>query len=167
MSRIIRTRYDNNRCKACGEHIPYGVDVRHTGGYGVTHLECPHAPDQVAQQPQQQQMQYPTNVQSLITTIGELTVARDAALADGLKAHVRSCTQEVMIAELRMALQRMTDERNAAREACAVLEQHISSAVWPGPAAPEPEIVPSDLIVMAPLDLAGPLALPAVDDCDL
>ena len=51
MSRILRTN-DNSRCKACNTAIPFGTNVRHTGGYGVTCMDCPHAPDLAPQQAQ-------------------------------------------------------------------------------------------------------------------
>jgi hypothetical protein len=42
MTKIIPTRYDNTKCRACSRHIAHGENVRWTKGEkGVTCMNCP------------------------------------------------------------------------------------------------------------------------------
>lgn len=136
MSRIIRTRYDNSRCKACGTTIPYGTNVRHTGSYGVTCMNCPHAPDLQAASPQQ------PAAQSTATLAGELISRceqeRNAALSDAQALRKRIGDQDAVIAQLRatlatsesvrLALAAHVQELLAARDA-AIFAQPVSTAL--------------------------------------
>jgi hypothetical protein len=79
--RTLRTKFDNSRCRVCHTNIPYGTNVRHTGGYGVTCMTCPHEPGT------------PPNGTANGTTNGTISAAVLAQLVierDGLRTEVEA-----------------------------------------------------------------------------
>jgi hypothetical protein len=167
MTKIIPNSFKNARCKDCDRRFAVGEDVRWTKGGGATCVQCP--PQQQLPLQPQAAPQYGTDTQALITTIGELVKARDAALSDGQALRKRIGELEAQLAtseHVRLALMddrgRLLEERNEARRECETLKATTEHEPWLG----DPAVTAAAQLSQPALVEAANNALD-LDDCDL
>jgi len=121
MTKIIPTKFDNTKCRACGRHIAYGENVRWTKGEkGVTCVACPghRVVNATTGEPIAIETAYESLARQLAAALSDGTALRAAlgraqAERDEMRIEIARL-RSAMGHELHLAVQRGLDKLSAA-----------------------------------------------------